>query len=139
MIILASNVLSELMRPVPAEIVLAWLAGQPVSTLHVTSVSYAEIRVGIGLLPEGRRRRGLAEQVEAMFVQDFAGRVLSFDLAAAAAFADISVRRRQSGTRIEPIDAMIAAIAKAHGAAVATRDSDLGDCGVPVINPWRTA
>lgn len=137
MIVLDTNVLSELMRPQPAEAVLRWMAGQPATALHVTSISYAEILFGIGLLPEGKRRRAFAEQAEAMFVEDFAGRVLSFDIAAAPAYAMIAGQQRQAGTRIEPVDGMIAAIAQKHGAAIATRDRDLTGCGIPVIDPWK--
>lgn len=137
MIILDTNVLSELMRPEPAGPVLAWMAGQSAAALHVTSISYAEILFGIGVLPEGRRRRALAGQAASMFAEDFAGRILGFDPAAAPAYAAIAGRRRRSGNPIQPLDAMIAAIAQAHGAAIATRDRDLADCGVPVIDPWE--
>lgn len=136
MILLDTNVLSELMRPRPEDVVLRWVANQPAAALHVSSVSYAEILFGIGLLPAGKRQRALAEQAEAMFAEDFAGRILSFDPAAAPAYAAIAGRRRRAGTPLQPLDAMIAAIAQAHGAAVATRDRDLTGCGVPVINPW---
>jgi predicted nucleic acid-binding protein len=136
-IILDTNVLSELMRPEPAAAVLRWTASQPAAALHVTSISYAEILFGIGLLPEGKRRRALAEQAQTMFAEDFAGRILSFDQTAAPAYAAIAPKRRQAGAPLSPLDGMIAAIAHAHGAAVATRDSDLADCGVPVIDPWR--
>ena len=137
MIILDTNVLSELMRPQPAEVVLRWMAGQPAIALHVTSISYAEILFGIALLPDGKRRRAFAEQAEAMFVEDFAGRVLSFDITVAPAYAMIAGQRRQAGNRIEPVDGMIAAIAHTHGAAIATRDSDLAGCSIPVIDPWQ--
>ena len=137
MIVLDTNVISELMRPRPADAVLRWMARQPAAALHVTSISYAEILFGIGLLPEGRRRRALAEQAAAMFAEDFAGRVLGFDMAAAPAYAAIAGQRRQRGSRIEPIDGMIAAIAQTHGAAIATRDRDLIGCGVPIVDPWE--
>lgn len=137
MIVLDTNVLSELMRPEPAKVVLRWITGQPAAALYVTSLSYAEILLGIGLMPEGRRRQRLAEQAEGMFAEDFAGRVLSFDLAAAPAYAAIASQRQQAGNRINAVDGMIAAIAQLHGAAVASRDSDLVGCGVPLINPWE--
>ena len=136
MIVLDTNVLSELMRPEPAEAVLAWMAGQPAAALHITSITQAEILYGIGLLPEGKRRQALAEQVGAMFAEDFAGRILSFDPAAAPSYAMIAVQRRQTGNPIKTMDGIIAAIARTHGAAIATRDRDLTDCGVPIINPW---
>jgi predicted nucleic acid-binding protein len=135
-ILLDTNVLSELMRPRPEEAVLRWMAGQPAAALHVSSISYAEILFGIGLLPAGKRRRALAEQADAMFAEDFAGRILSFGPVAAPAYASIAGRWRLAGTPLQPLDALIAAIAQVHGAAIATRDRDLVDCGVPVIDPW---
>jgi len=136
MIILDTNVLSELMRHEPAESVLVWMAGQPASALYVTSISQAEILYGIGLMAESKRRRTLAEQAQAMFAEDFAGRILSFDPAAAPSYAAIAGQRRLSGNPIAAMDGMIVAIAHAHGAAVATRDRGLNDCGVPIINLW---
>ena len=139
MILLDTNVLSELMRPQPEEAVLRWMAGQSAAALYVSTISYAEILFGIGVLPEGKRRSALAEQAEGMFTEDFAGRMLSFDPAAAPAYAAIAGGRRRTGNPIEPLDAMIAAIARAHGAAIATRDRDLDGCGVPVVNPWAAS
>ena len=136
MIVLDTNVLSELMRPEPAESVLHWMAGQPGSVLYVTTLSYAEILLGIGLMANGQRRRRFAEQAESMFSEEFAGRVLSFDPSAAPAYAAIASQRQRAGNRINAIDGMIAAIAQVHGAAVASRDNDLAGCGVPLINPW---
>ena len=138
MIVLDTNVLSELMRPEPAAAVLHWMAGQPGSALYVTTLSYAEILLGIGLMADGRRRQRLAEQAQGMFADEFAGRVLSFDLSAAMAYAAIASQRQQAGNRINAIDGMIAAIAQVQGAAVASRDRDLAGCGVPLINPWET-
>ena len=139
MIILDTNVISELMRAEPDPAVLRWMAAQPLAALHVTTLTYAEILLGIDLLPEGKRRRQLAEQAEGLFAEDFAGRILAFDLAAAAAYAAIVGKRQRAGQPIGAVDAMIAAIARVHGAAVATRDSDLIGCGVPVIDPWGAA
>lgn len=136
MIVLDTNVLSELMRPEPAEAVLQWMAAQQAAALYVTTISYAEILFGIGVMPDGKRRQRLAEHARGMFTEDFAGRVLSFDLAAAPAYAAIVGQRQQSGNCLNPVDGMVAAIAHAHGAAVATRDSDLSGCGVPIVNPW---
>lgn len=137
MIILDTNVLSELMRPEPSPVVLQWMALQLAPSLYVTTISYAEILAGLGLMADGRRRRHLAELVEGMFAEDFAGRVLSFDLAAAPAYAEIVVGRQRAGRPLSPLDGMIAAIARAHRAVVATRDSDFAECGVPLLNPWE--
>jgi toxin FitB len=136
MILLDTNVLSELMRPVPDAVVLQWMAAQT-DALYVTALSYAEILFGIDLLPNGKRRQRLGEQATAMFTEDFAGRILGFDLAIAPAYAAIVAKRQKAGKRLGPIDGMIAAIAKVYGAGIATRDGDFGGCGVPLINPWR--
>ena len=136
MIILDTNVLSELMRPEPAPAVLRWMALQPAGILHVTAISYAEILFGLYVMPDGRRRQHLTEQVESMFFEDFAGYVLEFDMAAAPSYAAILGTRQKSGRPLHPVDGMIVAIAQARGAAIATRDSDFDGCGVPVINPW---
>jgi predicted nucleic acid-binding protein len=137
MIVLDTNVLSELMRPAPAPAVHAWLAHQPRATLYSTSVSQAEILYGIAALDDGRRKRGLATAAEAMFEEDLAGRVLAFDAAAAPHYARIVAARRKMGIPIEGFDAMIAATALAAGASLATRDvADFVDCGLAIINPW---
>jgi predicted nucleic acid-binding protein len=90
MIVLDTNVLSELMRLEPAAPVIRWMSDQPLAALYVTTLSYAEILLGIDLLPEGRRRQHLAEQATTMFREDFAGRVLGFDIAAAPTYATIA-------------------------------------------------
>ncbi len=136
MIILDTNVISELMRAEPDPAVLRWMAAQPLAALHVTTLTCAEILLGIDLLPEGKRRRQLAEQAEGLFAEDFAGRILAFDLAVAPAYAAVAGQRQRTGQPLGAIDGMIAAIARVHGASVATRDSDLTGCGVPLINPW---
>lgn len=136
MIILDTNVISELMRPEPAASVTEWLAGQSRSSLYVTSLSYAEIRFGLALMPESKRREALTEQATGIFTEDFAGRVLSFTPEMAAAYATIASGRQQAGNRIGPMDGLIAAIARTHGAAIATRDRDFTGCGITVFNPW---
>lgn len=140
MIVLDTNVLSELMRSQPAAAVFAWVAAPPRATLCTTSVSKAEILYGIAALPEGRRRQTLAAAAEAMFAEDFAGRVLPFDEAAAAHYAEIVAARRRGGRPIEAFDAQIAATARAAGAGLATRDvGDFADCGLTLVNPWERA
>jgi toxin FitB len=112
-------------------LVVRWMSDQPLATLYVTSLSYAEILFGIHLQPEGKRRRHFAEQAATTFAEDFAGRVLSFDLAAAPAYAAIATQSRRASQALSAVDRMIAAIARTHGAAVATRDR------VPLVNPWE--
>ncbi|GGC70372.1 ribonuclease VapC [Siccirubricoccus deserti] len=136
MIILDTHVLSELMRPEPAASVVRWMNAQPLSALRVTALSYAEILLGIASLPDGQRRDQLAEQAEGLFLKDFAGRILCFEPAAAPAYAALAAQRRQAGQPLGAVEGMIAAIAHVHGAAIATRNSDLGSCGVPLIDPW---
>lgn len=137
MIVLDTNVLSELMRGAPDSAVFAWVAARPRRELCTTSVNMAEILYGVAALPRGRRRSGLAAAAEAMFAEDFAGRVLPFDNSAARHYAEIVAARRRAGKPIEAFDAQIAAIAATRGAGIATRDSSgFWDCGVTLINPW---
>ena len=139
MILLDTNIVSELMRPAPSHAVMSWLAAQPAASLFISAVTEAELRYGVMLLPEGRKRAELVSAIEAMLAEDFAGRILPFDSAAAMAFADISSSRRQAGRPISQFDAQIAAIARSRGAELATRNvADFEGSGVEVINPWET-
>lgn len=138
MILLDTNVLSELMRPAPSAAVIAWIGGQSAASLFLSAITEAELRYGLALLPNGQRQRRLLDQVEAMLAEDFAGRILPFDRPAAAAYARIAAGRRLSGRPISQADAQIAAVALSRGAAVATRNvADFLECGVEVIDPWR--
>jgi hypothetical protein len=138
MIILDTNVLSEVMRPAPSVRVLEWLAKESALTVFTTTIAMAEILCGIELLPKGRRRAALASAAEAMFEEDFAGRILPFDNDAARAFPKIAAARRGSGRPITRFDAQIAAIARSRSAAIATRNTgDFEECGVTVLNPWN--
>lgn len=137
MILIDTNVISELMRPKPAPQVLAWFGSKDSSALCLSAVGETELRRGAMILPEGRRRDSLLSEIEAMIMEDFAGRVLPFDSAAAVAFAGIFVDRRNAGRPISFPDCQIAATARAHGAAVATRNvADFEGCGVKVVDPW---
>ncbi len=137
MIVVDTNVISELMRGEPHPAVLAWVGAQPRAQLYTTYVNQAEILYGIGALPDGRRRTALAAAAEAMFTEDFAGRILPFEARAAARYPDIVLARRQAGNPIEKFDALIAATALASGASIATRDSGgFVGCGLTVIDPW---
>ena len=137
MIILDTNVLSELMRPNPSAAVVRWISRQTATDLCTTAVTQAEILYGLALLPEGKRRNDLLTAAGQMFAEDFAGRVLPFDGAAAESFALLAAGRRRAGRPTGTFDAQIAGIARSRGAAVATRNvADFQDCGVMVINPW---
>lgn len=135
MIVLDTNVVSELMRPAPDPGVVAWVAAQ--GTLWLTAVSEAELRLGVALMPAGARAAAVGAAVAAMLAEDFAGRILPFDGAAARAYAAICAERRAAGRPIAAFDAMIAGIARSAGATVATRNlRDFEGCGVALINPW---
>lgn len=138
MIILDTNVVSELLRPAPAPQVEAWLASQDGATVYFTSVGEAELRYGLAIMPAGSRHSALAKAIEAILEEDFRGRVLAFERAAALAFAAIAAERRAAGRPISQFDCQIAAIARASSAAVATRNtSDFEGCGITVIDPWQ--
>ena len=138
MILIDTNVISELMRPQPAPQVLAWFATEDAATLHLSAVGEAELRRGAAKLPAGQRRDLLIAQIDAMINEDFAGRVVPFDSNAAVAFAAIDAGRRDAGRPIAFADCQIAATARAHGATLATRNvADFEGCGVGVINPWN--
>lgn len=137
MIVLDTNIVSELLRPTPAPEVEAWLAAQNSATIYFTAVGEAELRHGVAILPTGRRQRALAEAIEGMLEEDFRDRILPFDRAAAQAYAAIAAERRAVGRPISQFDCQIAAIARAHVAAVATRNTgDYEGCGIKVIDPW---
>jgi hypothetical protein len=139
MIVLDTNVLSETLRPRPADSVKQWMAAQAAALLYTTAISQAEILYGVALLPGGRRKLTLQEMAEAIFGQAFLGRVLPFDSAAAISFAQIAAMRRRSGRPISEADAQIAAIAHSRGAAIATRSvGDFENCGIEVISPWES-
>ena len=137
MIILDTNVLSELMRPAPGAQVVSWVSKQSAAELFTTSITEAEIFYGIKLLARGKRRDKLRAAAEAMFEEDFAGRIFGFDSDAARAFSRIAARRRALGKPISHPDAQIAAIAHLRGAALATHNvADFANCEIRVIDPW---
>jgi toxin FitB len=138
MIVLDTNVLSEVMSPSPHPSVYRWLSEQAEDEAYTTAISMAEILQGIELLPVGKRRAGLLAAAHSMFTSLLAGRVLPFDESAAQAFAPIAADRRKRGKPISLFDAQIASIAKARNAALATRDiHDFEGCGVRLENPWQ--
>ena len=137
MIILDTNVVSELMNDTPQPEVLAWADSQPIGTLFTTAITEAEVWAGIAVLPYGRRRRNLAVAAERVFSVTFAERVLPFDSEASHAYEAVAGARRAAGRLISSYDCLIAAIASANGAVVATRNvRDFLDCGVEITNPW---
>ena len=136
MIILDTNVISDVMKPEPTSIVRDWLDEQAAETLYLSSVTVAELLFGIGALPEGQRKQKLATLLDGL-LSLFDGRILSFDTDAARHYADLAVTARNLGKGFPTPDGYIAAIAATHGFAVATRDtSAFVAAGVPIINPW---
>jgi toxin FitB len=137
MIILDTNVLSELMKQHAVPQVVAWVAKQSATELFTTTITEAEIFYGIELLASGKRRAALLAAAEAMFSEDLAGRVLGFESQAARIFSKVAAQRRALGRPISHADAQIASIARVHRARLATRNqSDFADCGIAVFDPW---
>ena len=137
MLLLDTNMLSAMMSVAPVRNVADWIVDQPSEALYTAAVCQAEILSGIAVLPEGRRRADLAEAARAMFAEDFQGRVLPFDGEAAAAYAEMFAVRRKAGRPAGTIDLMLAAIARARGASVITRNvADFEGVGLTIINPW---
>lgn len=138
MIILDTNVVSEMMRPEPDENVLRWLDAQDVPDLVITSVTAAELRAGVAVMPAGRRRTHLAERVEAVITETFFGAVLPFDIGSGPHYAAVVAARRAVGRPITPLDAQIAATCLQHQAGLATKNGwDFGGLGVNVLTPWN--
>lgn len=137
MIILDTNVLSELMRPTPEGRVLDWIAAQPATSLFTTTITQAEILYGLALLPAGRRKSRLERAADGTFQEDLGGRVLAFDGVAARMYAAVAAERRGAGRPISHFDGQIAAICRSRGAALATRNvTDFIGCGIELMDPW---
>ena len=138
MIVLDTNVISELARRVPDPGVLSWLDSLEVSEVATTAVTAAELRYGVARLPDGHRKRELTVMIRGIVTEDFQGRVLPFDERASACYADIVAGREKIGRPIGVADAQIAAICRDLGAALATRNiSDFEETGIELINPWK--
>jgi toxin FitB len=137
-IVLDTNVLSELMRPLPSPAVLAWARVQDPERMYTTAVCEAELLFGIALLADGRRRDALTRAVEAILGTVLGGRVFPFDRAAASMYGELAAQSRRSGRPVGVPDLQIAAIARARNAkAIASRNTQhFTDCGLRVIDPW---
>src|SRR5580698_2558348 len=112
--VLDTNVLSEVMKPAPSVAVARWMRAQSPRSLFTASICQAEILAGIAVLPTGRRRAEFEAMARDIFTREFDGRILPFDTKAASAYADIFVRRRQTGGPIETADLIVAATACVH-------------------------
>jgi toxin FitB len=135
-IILDTNVVSELMRPEPAPGVASWVRDRDRRELCTTAITLAEIRYGIARLPDGRRKQVLLAAADEIF-SAFAEQIVSFDTAAAEHYAAIAISRERAGKRIAGFDALITAVCRSRGAALATRNvSDFDGIGIEIIDPW---
>ena len=139
-ILLDTNVISELMRSRAEQAVMDWFAARTDDVFYISAITQAEIMLGISLLPAGKRRDALAAAADEMFVQDFAGRCLSFDSASAVKYAAVVSARRKAGQAITTEDAQIAAIALTHGYPLATCNTKdfLHINGLILYNPWQS-
>ena len=138
MIILDTNVLSALMRTEPDRPVVVWLDRQPAESVWITSITVFEARLGLALLPRGRRRQTLETAFAHLLEEDLEKRVLDFDAAAAGAAATIAAERQKAGRPADLRDTQIAGIALARHATLATRNvRHFADLTVPIVDPWK--
>jgi len=136
-IILDTNVLSEIIRADPDTRVLTWLEVRPLRKLYTTTISLAEMGFGLAVMPTGAKRARLETLFKEIFEIDFIDRIHGFDVAAARAFVTIYSERQKRGRPMTYADAQIAAITRAHSATLATRNvRDFADCGIDLVNPW---
>jgi predicted nucleic acid-binding protein len=140
MIVLDTNILSELYKPVPSEEVEAWVAMQSSTNVYTTAITQAEMLVGAELMPKGKWRSAIESFIQGMFEVTYLGRILPFDTDAAHHYSHIAAYRRALGRPIAEFDAQIAAIVRSNGAVLATRNTDdFEHCGITVLNPWTAA
>ena len=138
MIVLDTNVISELARRAPDSGVLSWLDSLDVSEVGTTAVTAAELRYGVTRLPDGHRKRELAVVIRGILTEDFHGRVFPFDERASVRYADVVADRERNGRPIGVADAQIAAICRDLGALLAPRNpADFEETGVEFLNPWQ--
>lgn len=140
MIVLDTNVISEVWKAKPAPQVLAWMDDQMIETLYLSAITVAELRFGLAAMPQGKRRTAYLERLERDVLPVFSGRIVPFDLEASRAYAALMTRARNAGIAVGLSDGYIAASAAAHGLIVATRDTGPFEAaGLSVINPWKNA
>ncbi len=138
MIVLDTNVISEIFKPKPARAVVDFLRQSPAGRPWLTAITAAELRFGCAILPMGGRRNALIEGVEHLLGRQFVTRILPFDVSATHYYADLMTRARASGRAMQTFDAMIAAIVASRGGTLVTRNvRDFAACGIPLINPWE--
>lgn len=138
MIILDTNVISELMKDQPDPQVKQWIGSQKTRDLALTAIAIAEIVRGLSRLPNGKRRHTLEQNFSAFVHEAFGGRIFPFDEDAALVYGNLAASREQAGMKADPVDLMIASIAKNHNASIATRNiKDFTGCEITLINPWE--
>jgi predicted nucleic acid-binding protein len=136
--LLDTNVISEWVKPAPDQGVVAWLAAADEDSLYLSVLAFAEIRLGIELLPHGRRRTRLTGWLDRDLGERFEGRIIGIDRTVAEAWANLVVRGRMRGKRPPILDAFLAATALVHGMTLVTRDvGDVDGLDVAILNPWR--
>lgn len=140
MIVLDTNVISEPLKPNGSPVVRAWLNAQTAESLYTTTLNLAELFAGVAALPIGKRRHNLNARVRASLLSLFDMRILTFDFAAAEAYATIAEEAKSTGVTVPHDDGLIAAIARARGYTLATRNvSHFAGTGLTLINPWDAA
>jgi predicted nucleic acid-binding protein len=138
MIVLDTNVISELWKVAPDPRVRAWMDAQMIETLYLSAVTVAELRLGLATMPAGKRRSIYQDRLERQVLPAFTGRVLPFDLDASRTYADLMAHAKAVGRAIGMADGYIAATAAARGLTVATRDTrPFEAAGLKLINPWE--
>lgn len=138
MILLDTNVLSEVMKPRPEPAVWAWIDSHEPEDLWTCTIVVAEVLSGVDLMPAGHRQDQLRERAEQMFSKLLVDHILTFDQLAARVYGAVLLKRKSIGRPIDEMDALIAATALANGATLATRNiADFEDCGIQLVNPWN--
>lgn len=140
MIVIDTNVVSEVLKPLAEQQVAAWLRRQPIDRVYITAITKAELLYGLALMADGKRKEALAGAIQIFLGERLKTPVLAFEGQDALPYARISARRRRSGRPVKELDGQIAAIAASRGFAVATRNvRDFEDCGIEIVNPWAGA
>ena len=139
MIILDTNVVSEIMRVSPEPAVSRWISSQKQKDVYLTTVTVAELGYGVSRLEKGRKQRELQKTLDEVLEVDYLDRILPFDETAAREYAHLAAEREAVGLSVKDFDCLILAIASVHGATVATRNvKHFAGSGVRIINPWNT-
>lgn len=138
MIIIDTNIISELMKPTPSSRVILWLDQQEVTQLFITTITIAEIAYGLHTLPQGNRRNSLEDIFNTAIMEAFTHRILAFDQPAAYQYGKIMAHRKEIGRPLGVPDGQICAIAHNNNAMIATRNiRDFENCGIKLVNPFE--